>query len=199
MIRYIARRIVSRQIYSYIISFFRKTASALRPYCLFFGVINRLLVIVFTALPFLASGQTISGRVHAVADGNTVEIRDTDGDLYRVVLLGIDCPELSQPFGQKALTLTRGQLKGKSVTVIFHGKDRLGNYVGVILLKDSTDIRTTLLSEGLAWTAEKDPIPDLESLRMEALRARRGLWSDHEPVAPWIYRRQQSMLQPKGR
>ena len=39
---------------------------------------------------------------------------------------------------------------------MMRGKDRLGNYVGIVLLEEAVDVRVHLLEEGLAWTAEKE-------------------------------------------
>lgn len=42
-----------------------------------------------------------SGRIVRVIDGDTVQVL-TSGEMVRVRLNGIDAPESSQPFGQKA-------------------------------------------------------------------------------------------------
>jgi micrococcal nuclease len=55
-----------------------------------------------------------------------------------------------------------------------------------------------LLKEGLAWTAEKNPIPELEEYRIKAKEKERGIWKQENPTPPWIYRRQQSMMQAKS-
>ena len=141
----------------------------------------------------------IRGNVVTVFDGNTLEVSAGDNDRYRIVLLGIDCPELGQEYGHEAASLLRKMMLGNEVLVKLHGKDRSKNYIGVVLLKDGTDIRTILLHEGLAWTAEKDPLAELEALRLDAVRKKSGLWALEAPVAPWIYRRQQSMMRPKSR
>jgi endonuclease YncB( thermonuclease family) len=83
------------------------------------------------------------------------------------------------------------------VTIIVESKDRSGNRVGSIRLSKGQDPRIDLLKKGLAWTQEKNPNPEFENLKEEAKRNRMGLWSQENPVAPWIHRRQQSMLAPK--
>lgn len=150
-------------------------------------------------LPLFSNAQTISGEVTEIFDGNTLQVDGRDQQLYRVVLLGVDCPELSQPYGSEAREFLEKSLLNKEVVLVLHGKDRSGNYLGVVLLNDSTDIRHRLLEHGLAWTSEKGPIPDLEVMRKTSASQRQGLWSESNPVAPWIFRRQQSMLMPKSR
>jgi micrococcal nuclease len=149
--------------------------------------------------PLLSPAQKISGLVTSVYDGNTLEVRGQDQEFYRVVLLGIDCPELGQRYGSNAKDLLEKFLLNQEVVLNLYGKDRLRNYIGVVLSRDSSDIRRQLLEEGLAWTAEARPLPDLELLRIASARQRRGLWSESNPIPPWIYRRQQSMSVPKAR
>lgn len=138
------------------------------------------------------------GKVVEVIDGNTVEVL-IQGDRYRSVLLGIDCPEPGQPYSDEARDFLRGRLLGQEVEVVFHGKDRLKNYIAIILLRGGGDVRLELLEKGLAWTAEKDPIQELETHRRVAEAAKSGLWSTPNPTPPWVYRRQQSMVEPKSR
>jgi endonuclease YncB( thermonuclease family) len=113
-------------------------------------------------------------------------------------LAGIDSPELTQEYGEKAKKYLEKMLLEKKVIVHFQGKDRKGNKLAVVLLKGEIDARIELLKEGLAWTSEKDPLPELEVHRTEAQEKGRGLWKEENPTPPWTYRRQQSMLQPKS-
>lgn len=165
-----------------------------------FTIVIRILICIllysFTEKPVL---DELRGKVVAVYDGNTLEIASVENETYRLVLLGIDCPELTQEFGQAAKQFVEARMLGQEVVAVLQGKDRAKNYIGVLLSKDGTDLRWSLLDEGLAWTAEKDPDPVLESRRRVAEEERRGLWQGEAPVPPWIYRRQQSMAEPKSR
>jgi endonuclease YncB( thermonuclease family) len=87
----------------------------------------------------------------------------------------------------------------KKVVVKVQGKDRWGNRLGVILIEGKTDPRFELLEAGLAWTAEKDPIEELESVKEKAKEKGKGLWKKKDPTPPWTFRREQTMLQPKYR
>jgi micrococcal nuclease len=149
--------------------------------------------------PLTTSENEMRGTVVAVFDGNSLEVSVDDDERYRIVLLGIDCPELGQEYGEDAASFVQKKMLGSEVLVKLHGKDRSKNYIGVVLLEDGTDVRVDLLERGLAWTAERDPIAELESHRLEAMKKRRGLWACESPIPPWIYRRQQSMSEPKTR
>jgi micrococcal nuclease len=145
-----------------------------------------------------SNGVSITGKVITVIDGNTVEVLSEDKEMFTVVLAGIDCPELTQDYGEKAKKYLEKLLLKEQVVVNLQGKDRKGNHLAVILLKGNVDPRVELLKEGLAWTAEKNPLPELEVHRTKAQEKGKGLWKEENPTPPWIHRRQQTMLQPKS-
>ncbi|MEO7991867.1 MAG: thermonuclease family protein [Chryseolinea sp.] len=140
----------------------------------------------------------ISGKVVTVIDGNTLEVIGDDNETIKISLVGIDCPELGQEYGEKAKKFMEKMILEKNVTVVLQGKDRWGNYLAIVTMNNSIDPRVELLKEGLAWTAEKNPIPELEEHKKKAREKNKGLWKQESPTAPWIYRRQQTMLQPKS-
>lgn len=139
----------------------------------------------------------IAAKVTAVIDGNTVEVVNAANEKMKVLLAGIDCPELGQDYGDKAKQYLEKILLRKQVTVTLQGKDRHGNNLGVVMVGDD-DPRIKLLKEGLAWTAEKNPNPDLEPYRTWAQQKGKGLWKMDNPTPPWTYRRQQTMTAPKS-
>lgn len=145
-----------------------------------------------------ANGTEIKGKVIEVIDGNTLIVQSDDETFYKVVLFGIDCPELSQKYGDKAKKCLEKLALKKDVTVVFEGKDRMGNYLGTVTTDKNLDPRIKLLEDGLAWTSEREPVADLESFRMAAQQKGKGLWKEKEPTPPWEYRRQQTMMQPKS-
>src|SRR5688572_4391695 len=110
-----------------------------------------------------ANGATANGKVISVIDGNTVEVLTETNEVMTIILADIDSPELTQEFGREAKEcLERMSLK-KQVVIELRGKDRKGNNLGVLFIKGKTDVRITLLQRGLAWTAERNPNPELET------------------------------------
>ena len=134
----------------------------------------------------------------SVIDGNTLEIEISGNEVYTILLEGIDSPELGQEYGDHAKALLEKLTLQKKVTIEFKGKDRKGNQLATVLLNGKVDVRLELLKEGLAWTAERNPLPDLESVKEDARQNTKGLWSQENPTPPWVYRRQQTMFQVKG-
>jgi micrococcal nuclease len=139
----------------------------------------------------------IQGKVVAVIDGNTLQILCNNDETHTVQLMGIDSPELSQEYGEESKEFLEKIALGKKVTVTIKGKDWRGNPLAEVLVNGKRDPRVELLEEGLAWTAEKNPLPDLEDCRTRAQQKGIGLWKQSNPTPPWTHRRQQTMLQPK--
>ncbi|HEX7017145.1 MAG TPA: thermonuclease family protein [Cyclobacteriaceae bacterium] len=148
--------------------------------------------------PSRAGDLRIMGTVVTVVDGNTLEINTSNGPM-KILLYGIDCPELGQAYGDKAKARLEKLLLNQQVTVELITRDRKGNHYGLVVTEVGDDPRIDLLREGLAWTIEDGSAKDLEPYRQFAQQKRRGLWQESKPKPPWVFRREQSMLQPKGR
>lgn len=144
------------------------------------------------------AGNVLNGKVTSVIDGNTIEMLADDNESYKIMLYGVDSPELGQDYGEKAKKFLEKMILDKSVNVNIQGKDRWGNRLGIILIEGTVDPRLALLEAGLAWTAERDPIQELEGIKEKAREKGKGLWKDQDPTPPWIYRRQQTMTQLKS-
>jgi len=158
-----------------------------------------LVTILLISAPLFAQYRgDINGKVTAVIDGNTLEIKDNNNEVHKVMLAGIDSPELGQAYGTQSKKFLEKIALKKTVTATLQGKDRLGNYQAVVMIDDDVDPRVELLKEGLAWTAERNPNADLEPYRSWAEQKKKGLWQEEKPTPPWTYRRQQTMLQPKS-
>lgn len=155
-----------------------------------------LTILLLVVTVYLAEANTVRGKVVSVVDGNTLEVISADEETYRIVLVGIDCPESGQPYAEEAKRFLEGAILRKSIDVKLLGKDRWGNYLGEIMTE--VEVSVELVKRGLAWCNEKNAPEHLKVLEEQARAQRIGLWQEENPTAPWIYRRQQSMLQPKG-
>lgn len=157
-----------------------------------------LLMVIVACFSTMAMTEILEAKVLAVVDGNTLEVKTVDGETYRVMLSGVDSPELEQEFGEQARSFLEKMVLKKSVKVQWQGKDRWGNRLAVVWMKGEVDLRVELLKAGLAWTAERNPLPELENIRTQAQEKGKGIWASEEPTPPWIFRRQQTMLEAKG-
>jgi micrococcal nuclease len=128
----------------------------------------------------------ISGPVVSVLDGDTIEVLHNTRP-ERVRLSGIDCPEKGQAFGKRAKQAASELVFGKQVRLQTHGKDKYGRTLADVLLLDETNVNHALVRDGWCWWYQKYAPGDtvLEWLEKEAREAKKGLWTDPQPVPPW--------------
>lgn len=139
----------------------------------------------------------LQGRVIRVADGDSLTVRGKSGEAYRIRLQGIDAPEKKQPHGQQCRKSLR-QLASKQIAnVDVYKQDRYRRLVGKVII-NNTDMALKQITTGCGWhykhyareqsRTDRDAYAQAE---VEARNARRGLWQDKSPQAPWDYRRSQ--------
>lgn len=137
----------------------------------------------------------LSGRVVAVADGDTVTVLDSDRTQHRIRLAGIDAPERGQAFSNRSKQALSDMVFQRTVKVHWTKRDRYGRIVGKVVV-DGRDAGLVLVESGLAWwyrAFARDQAPEdrvlYEVAEREAREARRGLWGQPGAVAPWEFRR----------
>jgi len=160
-------------------------------------MIKILMLSVLSALAWDGRNDIYQGKVIAVEDGNTIEVETKEEGVIKVMLSEADCPELTQQFGEEAKAFTEDLVYKKKVIVEMKGKDRWGNKLAVIKLKNGKTLHEELIKNGLAWPPVKSA-SQLASLAEQAKSKKEGLWSAEDPMEPWVYRRKQTMLQPKS-
>jgi len=139
------------------------------------------------------------GQVIGVTDGDTITVLH-DGRPETVRLQGIDAPEKSQAFGQRAKQFTASLASGKTVAVRIKDRDRYGRTVGEVTLPDGRNVNQELVRAGYAWWYRRySSDPRLGTLEAEARAAHLGLWADAHPLPPWEWRRsrQRTMADPR--
>jgi len=152
----------------------------------------RLLLAVLSVCA-LSAGPVLpaefSAKVVSVVDGDTINVMH-DGIKERVIFYGIDCPELGQDFGDQARRFTDERTYKKDVTLDDKGKDSKGRTIAVVYLSDGTNLNQELVKRGLAWWSDKYAPADtkLKQLHEAAKEAHLGLWSQSNPIPPWIWR-----------
>jgi endonuclease YncB( thermonuclease family) len=137
-----------------------------------------------------AVGESFTGKVVNVTDGDTVVVLRAGNIQEKIRLAEIDCPEKSQAFGQGAKQFTLDQAAQKNVTVEVRDHDRYGRTVGEVFLPDGKSLNRELVRNGYAWWYRRySKDESLGELEAQARTARRGLWSDQNAVAPWDWRK----------
>jgi endonuclease YncB( thermonuclease family) len=134
-----------------------------------------------------AQPKSISGKVVAVADGDTLTVLDGTTQV-KVRLEGIDAPESGQDFGTAAKKALSGKVFGKVVRVEWRDKDKYGRTLGHVHV-DGRHVNLELVQEGMAWHyKEYNSDKALADAETKAREAKRGLWSIANPIPPWDFR-----------
>jgi micrococcal nuclease len=159
-------------------------------------VLLRLVTAAFLILASLGvSGKEITGRVIAVADGDTATVLVAGRQQIRVRLAAIDAPERAQPFGTRSKQALSKLVFGKDVVVRVTDTDRYKRTVGIIMLGE-TDVNLEMVRLGYAWVYRQYLInlPRAQALQYSAAediarQKKRGLWVDEASTPPWEWRR----------
>lgn len=137
-------------------------------------------------------GATQSSRVLRVVDGDTLVLLDAGQRPRQIRLLGVDAPEILQPFGQQARTGLSAQVAGRQVTTrCWPGATGEACQVYVA----GHDVGLQMISAGLAWWNEQDAGQLQEAERTAYAQAefnakirRYGLWHSKNPMPPRQWR-----------
>ncbi len=141
-----------------------------------------------------AEADIVTGRVVKVSDGDTITVLDANQRQIKVRMLGIDAPEKSQPFGSRCREQLAEVVAGKEVRISTRKRDRYQRVLSKVMV-DGRDANLSQVQAGCAWHykqyARDQAAADRETYaaaEQEARSARRGLWKDAEPEAPWAFR-----------
>jgi endonuclease YncB( thermonuclease family) len=135
-----------------------------------------------------AMGQTISGRVVGVSDGDSLTLLVEGNRQIKVRLEGIDAPEGGQEFSRNAKAGLSHLVFGKDVTLEVTGTDRYERTLGVVHV-GGVNANLALVRQGLAWHYKKySDDRALAQAEVDARASRSGLWAGFDPMPPWEYR-----------
>lgn len=152
------------------------------------GPLAAALIVLWLTISATVAAADFTGLVVGIADGDTITVLH-EGRQERVRLNGIDAPEKRQAFGQKAKRFTADLAFGQTVTVREFGRDKYGRVIGDVVLPDGRVLNEELVRAGLAWWyCRYSHDARLAELEREAREARRGLWVEPNPMAPWDFR-----------
>lgn len=108
------------------------------------------LVLILFLLTVPALADTLSGRVVAIADGDTLTVLTEQREQVRVRLSDIDTPERRQPWGTRARERLSELAFGQEVRVVVRDMDRYGRTVGRVWA-GATDVNAAMVRDGAAW------------------------------------------------
>lgn len=164
-----------------------------RPQC--YRSLRALLLCLTTALALLSPSlaETLLGHCVGVTDGDTCTLLLTDDAgskrTEKIRFHGIDAPESHQAYGQAAKKFVSDLIYDKDIRVEVQTRDKYGRLVGKIFVGD-TNVNLEVVKAGYAWWYRQYGAGETALAEAEeaARTARRGLWQDKNPVAPWDFR-----------
>lgn len=134
--------------------------------------------------------EKVFGKVVRIIDGDTYDLLTAGKKIIRVRMEGIDAPERGMPYYKVSKQYLADLCFGKEVMIDISGHDRHGRALGYTYLQDGSEASHAMIKAGLAWHFKKyNSDSTLSSLEAQARTARRGLWKENNPVAPWINRK----------
>ena len=150
-----------------------------------------ILALVLMSLTSQVTASEVTGRVVAIADGDTLTLLTDAKVQVKIRLAEIDAPESGQPYGNKSKEELSSLVFGKDVRVAIQTTDRYGRTVGRPQV-DGIDVCEEMVRLGAAWVY-RQYVQDQHLFRIEdeARAAKRGIWglSESQNVPPWEWRR----------
>lgn len=153
----------------------------------FLVVISGIAVACLLAAPLVAKPpeedqHAMTAKCVKVVDGDTLVVK-CDHNEMTVELVGVDAPELGQPWGKEVRSFVRDMVRGREiqVEVVKRGDD----CTIVRITVGGEDLSQLLAARGLAWATDDG---ELKALSDKAQSSPCGIWMDPEPVPPWEFR-----------
>jgi endonuclease YncB( thermonuclease family) len=151
-------------------------------------------------VPAFAFG--FQAKVVGVSDGDTINVLTAEKQQVKIRIYGVDAPEKSQAFGQKAKQFTSDLVFGKMVDVDTIDTDRYGRSVAIVKINGNT-INEVLLKNGLAWLygqyCKKPECQQWKAFELSAKKSGVGLWQDKNPMPPWDFRKMEKGARSSSR
>lgn len=140
------------------------------------------------------SSKLIAATVVRVIDGDTVVVGNDAQVQNTLRLAGIDAPEKQMPYGPEAKEALAILLIGKAITYESTKTDRYGRPIATVYL-ERKNINLHMVQQGLAWhytkyaaeLGQREAMIFANAERL-AREAKKGLWGQEEPMAPWEWR-----------
>lgn len=109
--------------------------------------------LALAALAVSAASRQLEGEVTRVVDGDSVWLAPAGGGApVELRLVGIDAPEICQPWGPQARDALAEQVLGRQVRVKTVGRDTFERTLGTLFV-DGRNVNQWLVQEGHAWSA----------------------------------------------
>lgn len=132
-------------------------------------------------------------KVIGISDGDTMTLL-VDNKPLKIRLANIDAPEKKQAYGQKSKESLSDICWNTDATYQAQTIDKYGRTVALVYC-NGIEANAEQVKRGFAWVFIKyNKDASLPAFEQAARAAKVGLWSDVNPVEPWVFRK---IKQPK--
>jgi endonuclease YncB( thermonuclease family) len=147
----------------------------------------------------------VEAALHAVVDGDTIEVRVPGGHTEVVRYIGVNTPEVyaleaaEEAGGRAAMALNERLVSGKRLELAFdiESRDRHGRLLAYVYA-DGEHVNAALVEAGYAVATAQPPNvcfrERFEALERHARDGRRGLWAEPERAATFHSARELNVL-----
>ena len=148
-----------------------------------------LSLILFLSMAATAFGQRFPVTVVGITDGDTFTVINRDKLQLKIRIVGIDAPEKNQAFGNRAKQALSDLIYKKQIEIDVQYQEKWGRFAAKVYTADGRDVGLLMLQAGMAWhNVNYDKTPAYAAAEKSARAAKKGLWADKQPVAPWVFR-----------
>lgn len=145
-----------------------------------------LFTVLLTSIAF---AESFNGKVISVIDGNNLIVASRE-KTYKVRLVGIECPEMDQPFGSQAKQYVTDLVRGREVWVDIMGVDHDNRMIGLVKV-NGKDISLEVTRAGLAWCDTKfHRFQKIVSAEQDVKSKKIGLWAYSGAKHPSLHRQE---------
>jgi micrococcal nuclease len=150
----------------------------------------------FLALTIPVQAQDLSATVMQVTDGDTVQVRNQQGEIIKVRLGCIDAPELAQqPWGEQSKSRLKQLLPvGQSVSLRTIDRDKYDRMVAEVYVNNQS-VNLKMVEEGMAVVYQQylggcsNTAKQFVQAEASAKQKSLAFWHQPDPVMPHIARK----------
>lgn len=136
-------------------------------------------------------GDKITGTIIKIHDGDTYDLLLEDKSQIRIRMEGIDAPEGGMPYYRVAKDSLASMCFGENITAHINEKESGRNrFIAWTYTEDDRELSHEMVKAGLARHYKQFNTDEvLAALEIEARKNKLNMWSEKDPVPPWVIRK----------